>query len=150
VCELLVKNGSDVNHEDQLSQSALFYACREDHLEIVKFLLEKNADPLKLDQKGQTPINFCKKSSREVYDYIKDKVTENNEEPFEKILLQASKRKREANINYNNKSENKVTNKKIFSQLKRYKIMKLDEKNPSKRRELGFFSSNFIILYRLS
>jgi hypothetical protein len=59
VRELLDK-GVDVNSANQYGATALAFASRRGHLEVVKLLLERGADPLRRDNfNGLTPLLFA-------------------------------------------------------------------------------------------
>jgi ankyrin repeat protein len=55
--KLLVEKGADVNHiRSDIKQTALFSAASKNHLEIVKYLLEHDADPTIVNISGASPL----------------------------------------------------------------------------------------------
>eukprot|EP00438_Fugacium_kawagutii_P014561 Skav232304 [mRNA] locus=scaffold882:510419:510853:- [translate_table: standard] len=59
LCHILLKQGIEVNHADDLGQTALFYAARQGHAGTIKYLLRKGADPNLVDQNGETAIFYA-------------------------------------------------------------------------------------------
>lgn len=56
VINVLLENGSDVNHPDFDGMTALCLACTLGHKGVVQLLLEKNADIGHWDRHGRTPL----------------------------------------------------------------------------------------------
>ena len=60
VVKELVSLGCDINRPDTIEgQTPLILAARDGSFEIVKFLLEKNANPSLKNKKGQTPLSLA-------------------------------------------------------------------------------------------
>ena len=55
--EYLLKKGCDVNGQDEHGRSALHYAVDLDNIDIVKFLMEKGADPQLMDNNDSSPYD---------------------------------------------------------------------------------------------
>jgi ankyrin repeat protein len=58
--------GVDVNQRDRWATTALMIACNNQHVEMVKYLLFKGADPRKAGISGQS-ADFIKFRHREMY-----------------------------------------------------------------------------------
>ncbi|KAK3610372.1 hypothetical protein CHS0354_008648 [Potamilus streckersoni] len=72
ICRLLVENGAIINQPCQLShQTPLHVAIEHSHLEVVKFLLEKDADPQLADNVGITPLYAALKVKNNQAEYVK-------------------------------------------------------------------------------
>ncbi|XP_063414552.1 uncharacterized protein LOC134696615 [Mytilus trossulus] len=57
-----IGNYLNLSKVDDQGRSTLFLACKEGHTNIVKLLLDRNADPLKSNDRGQSPLmSACKK-----------------------------------------------------------------------------------------
>lgn len=57
VIELLLDSRLiDINDQDEKGRTALMFACQNDHLRIVEFLLDRNADRSLQDQNGSTAL----------------------------------------------------------------------------------------------
>lgn len=67
----LINYGANVNNEDSIGQTALFYSAREGHREVSEVLINNGADPNKQDKKHQTPYHLAKKNNKtEVMDLL--------------------------------------------------------------------------------
>jgi ankyrin repeat protein len=64
--KLIGEKGVDVNQRDIWGTTALMTACINRHMEIVKYLLFKGADPRKAGISGQA-ADFIKFRDREMY-----------------------------------------------------------------------------------
>jgi ankyrin repeat protein len=62
--KLLIGNGADINIEDKYGQTALFYAIREGHIDVVEYLISQGADVNKMDKKKMTPYAFAHKYNK--------------------------------------------------------------------------------------
>eukprot|EP00438_Fugacium_kawagutii_P008037 Skav209188 [mRNA] locus=scaffold1137:678966:679430:+ [translate_table: standard] len=51
--------GNPVDHVDDLKQSSLFYAVPEGHVDTIKFLMRKGAEPSLRDENGETAIFYA-------------------------------------------------------------------------------------------
>ena len=73
--------GVNLNHIDNISkQTALFYAAREGHVDICRYLIENGADYQIQDQKRQTALNYAKKFQRKaVIEYLQQINFQNKE-----------------------------------------------------------------------
>ncbi|CAL1133945.1 unnamed protein product [Cladocopium goreaui] len=56
---MLVERGIDINHGDELDQTALFYAARQGHATTIRYLISKGADPNVVDKNGDTAMFFA-------------------------------------------------------------------------------------------
>jgi len=54
-----VEMGVKANQTDELNQTALYYAAREGHPEVIDFLVKHGCLPNQLDCYGQTPIFYA-------------------------------------------------------------------------------------------
>ena len=52
----LLENGANVNHQDRIGYSALYFAVQEKFIGIIKYLLQKGADPNLKNIYGNTPF----------------------------------------------------------------------------------------------
>jgi len=59
ILEILLRNGADINHTDLFKETILFEAVRNMDLELVKFLLKMGADPLLVNDIGNTPLSLA-------------------------------------------------------------------------------------------
>ncbi|CAL1169556.1 unnamed protein product [Cladocopium goreaui] len=59
LCKMLVERGIDINHGDELHQTALFYAARQGHANTIRYLISKGADPNVVDKNGETAMFFA-------------------------------------------------------------------------------------------
>ena len=57
----MIRLSANVNQRDQVSQTALFYAARENKSDVVHALLDNGADVNLYDNKRQTALFFAKK-----------------------------------------------------------------------------------------
>lgn len=57
--EYLVENGVDATIQDKLSQTAIYYACRENNLGLVDLLVSRGCDVNHVDSNVQTPIFYA-------------------------------------------------------------------------------------------
>jgi ankyrin repeat protein len=64
--KLICEKGVDVNPRDMWGTTALMTACNNQHVEMVKYLLFKGADPRKAGISGQS-ADFIKFRNREMY-----------------------------------------------------------------------------------
>jgi len=65
VCQTLIKNGAEVNHEEVLTKkTALMFAAQAGHASIVELLLNANADASKLDNEGCTALMWAATAGR--------------------------------------------------------------------------------------
>eukprot|EP00826_Nyctotherus_ovalis_P029415 TRINITY_DN2323_c0_g1_i6.p1 TRINITY_DN2323_c0_g1~~TRINITY_DN2323_c0_g1_i6.p1 ORF type:complete len:273 (+),score=79.25 TRINITY_DN2323_c0_g1_i6:521-1339(+) len=60
----LIELGADVNNEDAIGQTALFYSAREGHKDLCELLINKGALVDKYDKKQQTPYHLARKNNR--------------------------------------------------------------------------------------
>ncbi|KAF5536638.1 serine threonine kinase [Fusarium mexicanum] len=58
MCQVLQAFTRGANHEFQLRESVLLYACRAGYEEMTHFLLDNGADPSKTSAEGATPLHF--------------------------------------------------------------------------------------------
>ena len=52
-------SNAKILNEDKDGESPLIFASEEGHLDVVKYLVSKGADPNKQDARGYTPIDFA-------------------------------------------------------------------------------------------
>lgn len=65
IAERLIQAGAHVNSTDEAQTSALHLAVQFNNVEMVKFLLNHNADKTKRDAKGKTPFEYAVFSGNE-------------------------------------------------------------------------------------
>jgi len=71
MAQRLISFGANVNSEDSIGQTALFYSAREGHRKVSEVLINNGAIPGKQDKKHQTPYHLAKKNNRqEVMDLL--------------------------------------------------------------------------------
>lgn len=51
--------GSTIDHVDENGQTPLYYAIKNNHKNVIEFLLTNGINIHNEDKKGQTPINFA-------------------------------------------------------------------------------------------
>ncbi|XP_063415966.1 uncharacterized protein LOC134697612 [Mytilus trossulus] len=61
---MLVKNGADINHSNDVGKQPLHISCSDDHYEIVDMLLSKSAVIDGRDKEGTTPLISASKNGR--------------------------------------------------------------------------------------
>ncbi len=82
-----IESGVDVNATTAYGTTALFFACDRGYVDIVKFLLEKGADPNKVDTfYGATPMTWA--ASKKHLDVIAE-LARNGADGREALLLRA-------------------------------------------------------------
>lgn len=64
IAEIFIKNGINVNLKNNLGENALTIACKRGLLEIVKLLINNNADMYSLDPWGTSPLGSAIKHNR--------------------------------------------------------------------------------------
>jgi len=67
----LVEHGADINKENNLKQTPMWYACEMGNENIVKYLFEHGADIYKEDENGKVPLIkalFC--GNNNLFDYL--------------------------------------------------------------------------------
>lgn len=86
MAQRLISHGANVNSEDSIGQTALFYSAREGHREVSEVLINNGADPNKQDKKHQTPYHLARKNNKtEVMDLLVSRgVTLIKDTPIEK------------------------------------------------------------------
>ena len=71
LCELLLRNGAEVNAQDIKGKTALHYAIQEKRLETTKLLLSFGADPfLESSLKDDALQTACLKGDTKIFDYL--------------------------------------------------------------------------------
>ncbi|XP_052077128.1 ankyrin-1-like [Mytilus californianus] len=66
-----IENYVNISKVDTQGRSSLFLACKEGHTNIVKLLLDRNADPLKSNNRGQSPLmSACKKGHQNIVELL--------------------------------------------------------------------------------
>jgi len=64
LCTMLLDSGIPVNHADVNGQTALFYAALQGHVQTIKYLIAKGADPNCVDKKGKTARFYANRRNR--------------------------------------------------------------------------------------
>eukprot|EP00826_Nyctotherus_ovalis_P060548 TRINITY_DN850_c0_g2_i14.p1 TRINITY_DN850_c0_g2~~TRINITY_DN850_c0_g2_i14.p1 ORF type:complete len:274 (-),score=75.18 TRINITY_DN850_c0_g2_i14:141-962(-) len=64
MAQKLISRGAEVNSEDTIGQTALFYSAREGHREVSEVLIRNKALVNKQDKRHQTPYHLAKKNNR--------------------------------------------------------------------------------------
>eukprot|EP00435_Cladocopium_sp_Y103_P052372 s1826_g16.t1 len=59
LCKMLVERGIDINHGDELNQTALFYAARQGHADTIRYLIGRGAKTNVVDKNGETALFFA-------------------------------------------------------------------------------------------
>ena len=59
ICELLLKNGADINAVDRNKTSAILYAAKAGNLSLVKWFLEHQANPKSVNSNGYSLVTFA-------------------------------------------------------------------------------------------
>ncbi len=57
MCELLLRNGANVNHSDKRDRRPLHWAASRNHEDVLQLLLRHNADLDLADKDGFTPLH---------------------------------------------------------------------------------------------
>lgn len=57
--KFFIEKGVDPKYKDTLKQTAIYYAAREDHLEMIRLLVHKGCNLNDKDEYGQTPIYYA-------------------------------------------------------------------------------------------
>ena len=52
-------SGADINARDETGKTVLHAACREERLDVIKFLVEKGAAVNTMDKHGRTPLHMA-------------------------------------------------------------------------------------------
>ncbi|CAC5423322.1 unnamed protein product [Mytilus coruscus] len=66
-----IENYVNISKVDSQGRSSLFLACKEGHTNIVKLLLDRNADPIKSNDRGQSPLmSACKKGHQNIVELL--------------------------------------------------------------------------------
>ena len=63
-CKLLKSFGSDHDHPDDLNQTPLFYAIKNNHVEIAEWLLSQGCNVKITDKRGSSLVQFASKHNR--------------------------------------------------------------------------------------
>jgi ankyrin repeat protein len=72
IVKLLLEHGTKVNHTQNDGATSLYIACEEKHLDIVKLLVDYDADPTIGIHTGISPMyNACEKEKSSFSSYIK-------------------------------------------------------------------------------
>jgi uncharacterized protein len=78
VVRLLLRNGIDVDLDDNFGATALMYAVSTSNVELVKILLDSGANPTLKDKSGNNAVSNAKKvRSKEITKLINDKTASN-------------------------------------------------------------------------
>eukprot|EP00435_Cladocopium_sp_Y103_P063634 s205_g25.t1 len=59
LCKMLAERGIDINHGDELNQTALFYAARQGHANTIRYLIGRGAKTNVVDKNGETALFFA-------------------------------------------------------------------------------------------
>jgi ankyrin repeat protein len=55
----LIQKGADVNQKDHLGRTPLFLVTNDEHLDILKLLIEHGADPYHKDKENRSILHYC-------------------------------------------------------------------------------------------
>lgn len=59
MANFFISKGVDPKYKDTLKQTAIYYAAREDHAELIKILVKLGCNLNDKDEYGQTPIYYA-------------------------------------------------------------------------------------------
>lgn len=60
ISKLLIENGIDINHPNELNETPLIIACKSNNYSMVEFLLMKNADFIALNSENKTVFDIAR------------------------------------------------------------------------------------------